>query len=377
MSAQTIVEETKEEVELEKPTRRNKRTKRQTSTTATPPSLLQLSTKVNIGEIEVNDITHITQRLREINHQLISREDFLNNIEFDSITTTNAVIHTTIDIPFVATPDSENAQAIPEIKFVITFTAQRLTLSSMLRNADLGELPDNSGITIMNRLWELNPELRRNWRVIIFVDERFIEQNRMNLRISDIQANPKAFPEVLSGNFIFDCDINVNFIARRLMLGTFLRNTDLGELPDVREETILNIIVQLNPNIDRNDISINSIRILEGEEWSTFIKITTVGQNRYVDNVGISVFFILSNNKNKPVTSGHTPSVSSSTTNNSTSIRWKWSCLWYHQHLVNFLALQLVPEPELSIIIKVQILIEEVKNQSVLFYKNKLLIKNC
>lgn len=48
-----------------------KRFKRQT-----PPSLQETMLTINIGQIEVNDKQHIIQRLREINHPILSREDF-------------------------------------------------------------------------------------------------------------------------------------------------------------------------------------------------------------------------------------------------------------------------------------------------------------
>ncbi|MBP1526951.1 hypothetical protein [Spiroplasma endosymbiont of Dactylopius coccus] len=67
--------ETETENELEEKDERlnstKKRVKRQT-----PPSLQKTMTTINIGQIEANDKQHIIQRLREINHPILSREDF-------------------------------------------------------------------------------------------------------------------------------------------------------------------------------------------------------------------------------------------------------------------------------------------------------------
>ncbi|WP_338980417.1 hypothetical protein [Spiroplasma endosymbiont of Lasioglossum malachurum] len=67
-------------------------------------------TTINIGQIEANDKQHIIQRLREINHPILSREDFLENIEFENITNINATVHAGINIY-----DQNPARNIPKI----------------------------------------------------------------------------------------------------------------------------------------------------------------------------------------------------------------------------------------------------------------------
>ncbi|AXF95388.1 hypothetical protein [Spiroplasma phoeniceum] len=61
----------------------------------TPKSLAELTSTVNIGDIELFDIDeeHIRNRLEALNHSIFSQPAFLENFIFDSITETRATGH--------------------------------------------------------------------------------------------------------------------------------------------------------------------------------------------------------------------------------------------------------------------------------------------
>jgi hypothetical protein len=48
---------------------------------------------IHTGNIEINNQENIIQTLREINHLILSRPQFLQNIEFENITANYAIVH--------------------------------------------------------------------------------------------------------------------------------------------------------------------------------------------------------------------------------------------------------------------------------------------
>ncbi len=200
-----------------------------------PPSLQSIITTINIGNIEINDEYHIIQRLIEINHPIVSRQDFIENIEFKNINQNFALIYLREGIRV----GEEINSIIPDsIIFTINFTTNSFTLSSIISNTNLGNIENNYHYTILQNLQRLNPNI--------------IYQN-INLEVIWTSINSAEIRNLNSE--IIGNTIEVYFTTNNHTLNSLIEETDLGELPDNREETILNAILELNPSIERNNIN--------------------------------------------------------------------------------------------------------------------------
>ncbi|ALA98582.1 hypothetical protein SKUN_001730 (plasmid) [Spiroplasma kunkelii CR2-3x] len=196
-----------------------------------PPSLQELITTVNIGEIEINNQERIIARLREINHPILSRPDFLENIVIENITPNSAIIHARINI-------QANEYSIPSsIRFTLNFTAQRLTLSTVITNINLGDIYSNIPINIYNELVRLNPQIPTLAPSINYLSVTNVTQNSAIIRNIDTQEF-----------------VRVNFNTNNYSIASRLTVTNLGELPDNSQDTIAKKILLLNPNMDINYI---------------------------------------------------------------------------------------------------------------------------
>jgi len=261
LSTENLLSEISEETNIEeqgeiRKDKVKKRTKRQTI-----PSLEQIITTINIGEIEINNQAHIIQRLREINHPILSREDFLENIEFENITNINAVVHTRTNII-----DEDSTRFISKkFKFTINFRTQIQTLSSSIININLGELLDNSPQTIINRLNRLNPNLNLNYPIFL---RRFpINLNSFNILaedFNDFQQNNRHL--IFDRVFTFTFTVN----SESIRLSSLIRNTNLGEIESNDPNTIMERMWELNPDL------IYHFDFLGGANLGSFITPTTL-----------------------------------------------------------------------------------------------------
>ncbi|AXF97198.1 hypothetical protein [Spiroplasma phoeniceum] len=226
----------------------------------TPPSLQNIITTVNIGQIEINDQEHIIARLREINHPILSRPDFLENMVIENITWTSAIIHARENI-------QSNKYPIPaSISFMINFSVYRPLISSIIRNTNLGNNIsiiihglneyDVSFGNIIDELRRLNPNLPNHYQNIFnFLAIDYQQTTEHNAQLGLIRAGLE---------FYTDDRINVtfnNYINLNLLNSILINYTNLGELPDNRPQTILQRVKELNPNININYFTIieNSI----------------------------------------------------------------------------------------------------------------------
>ncbi|WP_253301524.1 hypothetical protein, partial [Spiroplasma endosymbiont of Phyllotreta cruciferae] len=200
-----------------------------------PPSLQSIITTINIGNIEINDKCHIIQKLIEINHPIVSRQDFIENIEFENINQNFALIHLRENIVV----GNEINSIIPDsIIFTINFSTNSFTLSSIISNTNIGNIENNYHYTILQNLQRLNPDI--------------ISRN-INLEIIETSINSATIRN-LNSEIIGDT-IEVNFTTNNHTIDSLIEETDLGELPDSKEETILNAIIELNPSIEINNIN--------------------------------------------------------------------------------------------------------------------------
>ncbi|ALA98579.1 hypothetical protein SKUN_001725 (plasmid) [Spiroplasma kunkelii CR2-3x] len=237
-----------------------------------PPSLQELITTINIGEIEINDQEHIIARLREINHPILSRPDFLENMVVENITRTSAIIHARENI-------QSNEYPIPaSINFTINFNLP--TLSTIIRNRNLG---NNISITIYGlneceinfgdiiyELRRLNPNLSNYYQNIfdfLAIDHR--QTTLRNTQLSLISAGLEFYTVFRS-----DDRINVNFndyININVLNSILIDHNNLGEIPDNRPQTILQRVRELNPNININFFTIRENSITENSaiiQWN-------------------------------------------------------------------------------------------------------------
>ncbi|WP_338988669.1 hypothetical protein [Spiroplasma endosymbiont of Seladonia tumulorum] len=243
------------------------------------PSLQDLITTINIGKIKKVNQKNILKRLSEINHPIVSRTDFLKNIEFENITANSAIIRARQNIlyPF------NHCYSIPSlIRFIINF---------------------DSNIVNFNEILGL-------------ITEQFILKNNLNnlltindLRITNI-TNSSALIESLNVNYIIS--LRVMFVPlniiyfyspekRRtvsfqrepwssspeernniqknkkiiLSLSSVITNTDLGTILDNRPETILREVILTNPR--NNSLRVDSLRAIN--ITSNSATITSISEN--------------------------------------------------------------------------------------------------
>ncbi|WP_338990167.1 hypothetical protein [Spiroplasma endosymbiont of Seladonia tumulorum] len=118
------------------------------------PSLRDLITTINIGKIEKVNQKNILKKLSEINHPILSRKNFLENIDFENITANSAIIHVRQNILI---PNS--------IRFTINFDSNLINFNDLLgitnENGILnfGTIINNSPTTIASEFiqrYELN-----------------------------------------------------------------------------------------------------------------------------------------------------------------------------------------------------------------------------
>lgn len=152
-------------------------------------------TTINIGKIEKVNQKNILKRLSEINHPIVSRTDFLENVVFENIAANSAIIHARQNVlyPYQPIPSS--------IRFTITFNSNIVNFNEML------------GLTNQNSILDLNKIQNNSIKTIA---EQFILRNNLNnlltiddLRITNITSS-SALIESLNVNYIIS--LRVMFI---------------------------------------------------------------------------------------------------------------------------------------------------------------------
>ncbi|WP_346350408.1 hypothetical protein [Spiroplasma endosymbiont of Calodromius spilotus] len=198
-----------------------KRNKRQT-----PPSLKNIITTINIGEIKKVNKNSVIKRLSEINHPILSRQDFLKNIEFEEITTNSAIVHFR---------NWELAPLPRTLTFTINFDSDIVNFNEIL------------GITNENAILNLNTIENNRLQTIA---RQFIERNNLEhlLTVDDLIVTNLTSGSALieSSNINYILSIDVIFMPRYLSLRTFITSTDLGTLNDNSKTTIINVLEQEN-----------------------------------------------------------------------------------------------------------------------------------
>ncbi|WP_375315650.1 hypothetical protein [Spiroplasma endosymbiont of Tipula paludosa] len=191
-----------------------------------PPSLKNIITTINIGEIKKVNKNSVIKRLSEINHPILSRQDFLENIELEEITTNSAIVHFR---------NWELAPLPRTLTFTINFDSDIVNFNEFL------------GITNENAILNLNTILNNRLQTIA---RQFIERNNLEhlLTVDDLIVTNLTSGSALieSSNINYILSINVIFMPRYLSLRTFITNNDLGTLNDNSKTTIINVLEQAN-----------------------------------------------------------------------------------------------------------------------------------
>ncbi|WP_342262262.1 hypothetical protein [Spiroplasma endosymbiont of Dromius quadrimaculatus] len=198
-----------------------KRNKRQT-----PPSLKNIITTINIGKIKKVNINSVIKRLSEINHPILSRQDFLENIEFEKITTNLAIVHFR---------NWEFAPFPRTLTFTINFDSDIVNL-----NGNLGIINENA-ILNLNNILNNRPET---------IARQFIERNDLDhlLTVDDLIVTNITTGSALieSSNINYLLSVNVIFMPRYLSLRTFITNTNLGHLETNSKDNIIKRLHEIN-----------------------------------------------------------------------------------------------------------------------------------
>ncbi|WP_180951643.1 hypothetical protein [Spiroplasma melliferum] len=121
----------------------------------------------------------------------------------------------------------------------------RISLSTVITNPDLGELPNNNSKTILARLRERNPNVNIEDIKVLYghYDNTYFYFH--------ISAKPNSQ--------YFGWEI-VNFsILQKKPISTVITNPDLGELPNDNRETILARLRERNPNVDIKEIIVTFV----------------------------------------------------------------------------------------------------------------------
>ncbi|WP_346350339.1 hypothetical protein [Spiroplasma endosymbiont of Calodromius spilotus] len=198
-----------------------KRNKRQT-----PPWLKNIITTINIGKIKKVNINSVIKRLSEINHPILSRQDFLENIEFEKITTNLAIVHFR---------NWEFAPFPRTLTFTINFDSDIVNL-----NGNLGIINENA-ILNLNNILNNRPET---------IARQFIERNDLDhlLTVDDLIVTNITTGSALieSSNINYLLSVNVIFMPRYLSLRTFITNTNLGHLETNSKDNIIKRLHEIN-----------------------------------------------------------------------------------------------------------------------------------
>ncbi|AOX43719.1 hypothetical protein S100390_v1c03760 [Spiroplasma sp. NBRC 100390] len=185
--------------------------------------------EIFIGNIELNNEINIIQGLIAINHSIFSRPEFTQNIVFERIFRDHAIISINPSIRL-----DENINNVNQ--FVIYFTSNRFAFSSVVPNRNLGEINNNYEYTILQNLQRLNPN---------------IAHQNLWIEVTDVFES-SALLRTTNRNSI---DFLVSFQTNSHILDSIVEVTDLGEISDNDEETILRHLLELNPTLRRGDIN--------------------------------------------------------------------------------------------------------------------------
>ncbi len=244
------------------------RVKRQTQKTV--PSLKNIISTVYIGEIQKNNQEQIIQRLREINHPILSRSDFLEHIVFENITWDSVMVHASQNIYA-----DNHAYSIPSsLNFTINFVINRPLLSTIIRNRHLGVVParayslfrlDDSFAdygSILEALRRVNPNLNGvDSNIMQYIQPSYnsITETRLDLTQEGQNFYEQDFV-IVDYNDHLSTDF-FNSLTPNGILRNNLGELQLGELLDNRSDTILNRIRQLSPRFNINYFVVENITV--------------------------------------------------------------------------------------------------------------------
>ncbi|WP_338991820.1 hypothetical protein [Spiroplasma endosymbiont of Seladonia tumulorum] len=186
-------------------------------------------TTINIGKIKKVNKKTILKRLSEINHPIVSRTDFLENVEFENITANSAIIYARQNVLHAEQP-------IPHSKrFTVNFDSNVVNFNEILGVTNENVIL-NFGTIINNRPETIVNEFIQRYELenLLTVDDLIIT----NLTSSSVLI------ESLNINYLLS--INIIFISRYLSLRTFITNTNLGNLESNSKKNIIDRIEQLN-----------------------------------------------------------------------------------------------------------------------------------
>ncbi|AOX43860.1 hypothetical protein S100390_v1c05210 [Spiroplasma sp. NBRC 100390] len=230
--------------------------------------IVNIVLNTDLGELPNNEKRTILQRIAELNPNLdvTQVEIVFSNINQDGsqswiirakgksqiyVGTRSVRFYVELSsCDFLSQQDLDNILLIP--------------LCTVLQNTDLGKLPNNEKRTILQRIAELNPNLDVTQVEIVF--NNFNQDGSQSWRIRPRKNSPiyvgtrsvRFYVELSSCDFLSQQDLD-NILL--IPLCTVLQNTDLGELPNNDEATILQRIVELNPTLDITQVVAHFARI--------------------------------------------------------------------------------------------------------------------
>jgi len=274
--------------------------------------------KLDLGELPDNSFSTILEAVikREPNNKF--RKIFRNNLRIIRIDRNSAEL------------EINNFNDVPiQGSIIVHFNPAIIYLSSVITNTNLGELPDNSFSTILEAVIRTNPHSgltvndlvairvttnsatitsrNNNYSGNVYVTFNINNKNSKNKRPLNFNNDEDDKDKFKKSKYDYNQQNDIDkqstttkkpnagsgsvSIIRKTNLANILINTYLGELQNNQTETILNKILKLNNNVEKNDIEISAVI----DNWASIIP---TSDSKYEGAVMIN-FILNKNNYNK------------------------------------------------------------------------------
>ncbi|MGL5268754.1 MAG: hypothetical protein ACRC8P_03210, partial [Spiroplasma sp.] len=178
----------------------------------------------------LNNISNFTQEGILQHIKKLNPEIDITQLYVDSITQNSAVVK--------PLPDSKLYEGNVRVRFKKEGT---IVLSELTLNRNLGTIPDYNPRTILTRLRELNPG--------IDTSQLYVQ----NIIISG------ATIKILPNSQVYHRDDYINICFNMPFLSSIIMNSNLGEIENNNENTILGQLRELNPGIDIFQLYVQNI----------------------------------------------------------------------------------------------------------------------